>query len=160
MSFVNTPKDVEDLLDELKRLDVLDKIGVILKIETRKGFDHLPEIMLTAMRTYPVGVMIARGDLAVEIGWENMPRVQEGLLAMCLSAHMPDVWATQVLENLAKKGLPSRAEVTDAARAQRAECIMLNKGPYIVQAIQLLDKILVDMKDLRDKNIKMWPKWQ
>ena len=157
MSFVNTPEDVQDLLDVLDVYQAKDRVGIILKIETMQGFENLTEIMLTAMQTYPVGVMIARGDLAVEVGWENMPRIQEEILALCMAAHMPDVWATQVLENLAKKGLPSRAEITDAARSQRAECVMLNKGPYIVDAIQLLDKILKNLKDHRDKNAPMSP---
>ncbi len=157
MSFVNNAQDVEDLLDALKKLEALGRLGIILKIETREGYDNLTEIMLTAMQTYPVGVMIARGDLAVEVGWENMPRIQEEILSLCLAAHMPDIWATQVLEGMAKKGLPSRAEVTDAARAQRSECVMLNKGPYIVDTIQLLDKILVDMKDYQDKNSPFLP---
>ena len=157
MSFVNTAQDAQDLIDELTKLDALDKIGIILKIETQQGYDNLTEIMLTAMQTYPVGVMIARGDLAIEVGWENMPRIQEEILSLCLAAHMPDVWATQVLENLAKKGLPSRAEITDAARANRAECVMLNKGPYTVQAIELLDSILSDMKSHQDKNQALLP---
>ncbi len=157
MSFVNTPQDVRDLLEAMEALGARDRLGVILKIETQQGFDNLTDIMLAAMQTYPVGVMIARGDLAVEVGWENMPRIQEEILSLCLAAHMPDIWATQVLENLAKKGLPSRAEVTDAAQAQRAECVMLNKGPYIVEAIRLLDKILVDMKDHQDKNAPLTP---
>lgn len=160
MSFVNTEQDVQDLLDELHRLDALTKVGIILKIETMHGFDNLIEIMLTAMQTYPVGLMIARGDLAVEVGWENMPRIQEEILSLCLAAHMPDIWATQVLENLAKKGLPSRAEVTDAAHAHRAECVMLNKGPYITHAIHLLDNILSDLKEYREKNAVMMPAMQ
>ena len=160
MSFVNTIDDVQDLLDELEKLDALNKIGIILKIETQQGFDNLTQIMLAAMRTFPVGVMIARGDLAVEVGWESMPRIQEEILSLCLAAHMPDIWATQVLENLAKKGLPSRAEVTDAARAHRAECVMLNKGPYITHAIQLLDNILMDMSEYHDKNRALTPVMQ
>ena len=157
MSFVNTKEDVEDLLGALDELGALGKLGIILKIETQRGFDNLTEIMLTAMQTYPIGVMIARGDLAVEVGWEHMPRIQEEILSLCLAAHMPDVWATQVLESLAKKGLPSRAEITDAARAQRAECVMLNKGPYITNAIHLLDRIFADMSDHVDKNVVMMP---
>jgi pyruvate kinase len=54
--------------------------------------------------------------------------------------------ATQVLENLAKEGIPSRAEITDAAMGDRAECVMLNKGPHIVQAVQVLDDILHRMQ--------------
>ena len=65
----------------------------------------------------------------------------------CETAHVPVIWATQVLEGLTKSGLPSRAEITDAAMAQRAECVMLNKGPYIVKAIKVLDDILKRMQD-------------
>lgn len=101
----------------------------MLKIETRRGFEQLPRLILAAMRSYPAGVMIARGDLAVECGWERTAEVQEEILWLCEAGHMPVIWATQVLEKLAKKGLPSRAEITDAAMSQRAECVMLNKGP-------------------------------
>lgn len=157
MSFVNTTSDVRDLLDEMEQLGVRDRLGVILKIETQQGYDHLTEILLAAMETFPIGVMIARGDLAIECGWENMPRIQEEILSICMAAHVPDIWATQVLENMAKKGLPSRAEVTDAAMAQRAECVMLNKGPYIVRTIQMLNDILEDMKDYQIKKLPMLP---
>ena len=67
------------------------------------------------------------------------------LLWLCAAAHVPVIWATQVLENLAKEGVPSRAEVTDAAMAVRAECVMLNKGPFITEAVQLLDDVLTRM---------------
>ena len=55
---------------------------------------------------------------------------------------MPAIWATQVNESLAKTGQPSRAEITDAAMSNRAECVMLNKGPYITEAVHMLDNIL------------------
>lgn len=55
------------------------------------------------------GVMIARGDLAVEVGYERMGELQEEMLWLCEAAHLPVIWATQVLERLAKKGQPSRA---------------------------------------------------
>ena len=86
--------------------------------------------------------MIARGDLAVECGFDRMAEVQEEILWICEAAHTPVLWATQVLESLAKTGLPSRAEVTDAAMSERAECVMLNKGPYVDVAIETLDDIL------------------
>ena len=60
-----------------------------------------------------------------------MAEIQKEILWVCEAAHMPVVWATQVLESLAKKGLPSRAEITDAAMGERAECVMLNKGPHL-----------------------------
>jgi pyruvate kinase len=86
--------------------------------------------------------MIARGDLAVECGFENLAQSQERILALCQAADVPVIWATQVLENMAKKGMPSRAEITDAAMASRAQCVMLNKGPYILRAMKTLDGLL------------------
>jgi pyruvate kinase len=156
LSFVNDEKDVEQLLDELRSYD--RNIGIILKIETQKGFKNLPRILLRAMQTYPIGVMIARGDLAIETGWKNFATIQEEILRVCEAAHVPDVWATQVLENLAKKGVPSRAEITDAALAQRAECVMLNKGAYIDKAVKMLDRILRRMQRFQRKRETMLPK--
>ena len=139
-SFVNNPEDVNDLLHELKKYNT--EIGIILKIETKQAVRKLPLILLTAMQSCPVGVMIARGDLAIECGWMEMANIQEDILKICKAAHTPAIWATQVLENMAKKGLPSRAEITDAAMSQRADCVMLNKGAHITAAIKMLDKIL------------------
>ncbi|MCL6267644.1 pyruvate kinase [Flagellimonas myxillae] len=157
-SFVKTEKDVEELLTEMEGLKIKDKVSVILKIETRFAYRNLIKILLTAMKTQHIGVMIARGDLALEVGWKNMGKVQEEILSICGAAHVPVVWATQVLEGLAKKGLPSRSEITDISSSVRAECVMLNKGPYINEAIALLDEILGNMESLRSKNEGMWPK--
>jgi pyruvate kinase len=157
-SFVNRKEDVEQLYDELGKLGVLHQLGVILKIETRHAVKHLRHILLAAMKSKPIGVMIARGDLAVEIGWDSIGRVQQEILTFCGAAHIPVVWATQVLENLAKKGLPSRSEITDAAAAMQAECVMLNKGPYILSAIRLLSVILSDLEAHHVKNEVMLPK--
>ena len=98
------------------------------------------------MRAYPAGVMIARGDLAVEVGWERLAELQEEILWLCEAAQLPVIWATQVLEGAAKKGRPTRAEITDAAMSQRADCVMLNKGPHILGAIKMLDNILRRMQ--------------
>ncbi|SDW42807.1 pyruvate kinase [Lutibacter oricola] len=155
-SFVNNKQDVEDLLTEFKRLNA--NLGIILKIETKESFKNLPSILLKAMENYPVGVMIARGDLAIETGWKNFAIIQEEILQLCEAAHLPDIWATQVLENLAKKGIPTRAEITDAAMAQRAECVMLNKGPYIEKAVKMLDKILRKMEKIQKKKRTILPK--
>lgn len=157
-SFVNSPEDVQELIDELTALDAIDRVGIILKIETQQAFNQLTEILLAAMQVNPVGVMIARGDLAIETGWYNIGRVQEEILSFCQAAHISDIWATQVLEGLAKKGIPSRAEITDAVMAQRADCVMLNKGPYILDAIRLLNRILVEMESFAEKNIPFSPK--
>jgi pyruvate kinase len=157
LSFVNRKRDVRDLMTELELLNAPAGFGIILKIETQNGFNNLAKILLEAMRTYPLGVMVARGDLAIECGWDNIGRVQREILSLCRAAHIPDIWATQVLENLSKEGIPSRAEMTDAAMAQRTDCVMLNKGPYILQAIKLLDTIFKDMELYQGKNVRLWP---
>jgi pyruvate kinase len=141
LSFVQQADDVYLLREHLDRLARND-IGIVLKIETLKGFENLPELMLAAMSGGCAGVMIARGDLAVECGYERMAEVQEEILWCAEAAHMPVIWATQVLETLAKTGVPSRAEISDAGLGVRAECVMLNKGPYIADAIRTLDDIL------------------
>jgi pyruvate kinase len=130
-------------------------MGVVLKLETRRGFDALPAILLSALRQPPVGVMIARGDLAVEVGFERLAEIQEEILWLCEAAHLPAIWATQVLEGLTKGGLPSRAEVTDAAMGERAECVMLNKGPRIVEAVRALESILRRMQSHQAKKTAM-----
>ena len=155
-SFVNNKHDVEDLLNEFKKLDA--SLGIILKVETKKAFKNLPSIILKAMENYPIGVMIARGDLAIETGWKNFAIIQEEIMRICEAAHIPDIWATQVLENLAKKGVPTRSEITDAALAQRAECVMLNKGWYIDKAVKMLDKILCKMQKQQKKKSNLMPK--
>jgi pyruvate kinase len=149
-SFVRSVEDLRRLQEELKGLG-RPEMPIILKIETRQGFEHLPRLLLAAMRSPVAGVMIARGDLAVECGFRRLAEVQEEVLWMCEAAHMPVVWATQVLEQLAKLGMPSRAEISDAALSVRAECVMLNKGPYIREALRTLDDILRRMSDHRHK---------
>jgi pyruvate kinase len=150
-SFIRSPADVIHLLDRLGAAGGLG-LAVILKIETKEGFENLPDILLAAMRHPRVAVMIARGDLAVEIGFQRLAEVPRQILALCEAAHVPAIWATQVLENLAKTGQPSRAEITDAAISQRAECVMLNKGPHIIDAILALDGILDRMDQSQTKS--------
>jgi pyruvate kinase len=104
--------------------------------------------------------MIARGDLAVECGFERMSEVQEEILWVCESAHVPVIWATQVLEGLTKRGHASRAEVTDAAVSQEAEAVMLNKGGHVIEAVKMLDNILQRMQGHRRKKRSMLRKLQ
>jgi pyruvate kinase len=154
VSFVRTAADVEHVLTRLTAAGA-GHLGLVLKIETRQGFENLPAILLVAMRHPRVGVMIARGDLAVEIGFERMAEVPRQILELCEAAHVPSIWATQVLESLAKTGAPSRAEITDAAASQRADCVMLNKGPFILSAIKVLDDILVRMGEVQQKSRRL-----
>ncbi len=145
LSFAQDAADVRMLRAEMAARGG-DALAIMLKIETRRGFEHLPELLFAAMAAHCAGVMIARGDLAVECGFERMAEVQEEILWACEAAHMPVVWATQVLESLAKRGLASRAEITDAAMGERAECVMLNKGAHILEALRTLDDVLRRMQ--------------
>lgn len=88
-------------------------MGIVLEIEHGTAFEELPAILLRALRHRSVAVMVARGDLAVEVGYERRAEVQEEILLLCEAAHVPVIWATQVLESLAKRGAPTRAEITD-----------------------------------------------
>jgi pyruvate kinase len=145
LSFASAAADVEQLHQQIADLGPR-RPAVVLKIETRRGFEHLPDMLLAAMKMPSCGVMIARGDLAVELGFERLAEVQEEILWICEAAHIPVIWATQVLEGVAKQGMASRAEITDAAMGTRAECVMLNKGPHIVAAVRTLDDILKRMQ--------------
>lgn len=149
-SFVQEPADIERLHAELDRrlpgTSSQRSPGLVIKIETELAIRNLPNLIAAAAGRRPLAVMIARGDLAVEIGYERLAEMQEELLWLCEAAHTPVVWATQVLERLVKKGTPSRAEITDAAMGVRAECVMLNKGPYISEALDILDHVLVRMQ--------------
>lgn len=150
LSFCQSADDVRRLRAELAARGAAH-LGLMLKIETQRGFAALPSILLAAMEGPTAGVMIARGDLAVECGYERLAEVQEEMLWACEAAHLPVVWATQVLETLARTGRPSRAEITDAAMGERAECVMLNKGPHIMDAIRMLDDILRRMQEHQSK---------
>ena len=141
LSCVHRAEDILSLHEELKKRGK-EELGIIAKIETKEAVHKLGEILLAGLNLPRFGVMIARGDLAVQVGFENLAFVQEDILCMCEAAHIPVVFATQVLETLAKSGLPSRAEITDAATGTRAECVMLNKGPHILEATRTLANLL------------------
>ncbi len=154
LSFVRTPEDLVLLQDELARRGGAH-LGVMLKIENRSAFELLPRLLLVGLKSPPIGVMVARGDLAVEVGFDRLAEVQEEILWLCEAAHVPVIWATQVLENLAQKGTPSRAEVTDAAMSGRAECVMLNKGQHVVEAARFLNNVLHRMQLHQQKKRSM-----
>ena len=83
---------------------------------------------------------------------ERMAEIQEQILWICEAGHVPVIWATQVLESLVKRGLPFRAEVTDAAMSGRAECVMLNKGPHILRALDFLATCSLAWRDIKPRN--------
>lgn len=165
VSFIRHGEDVEHVLSVVEaiaaehetagRHELAERardIGIVLKIETIPAFASLPSILIAGMHHRNIGIMIARGDLAVELGFPRMAEVPGQILALTQAARVPTILGTQVLESLAKSGLPSRAEITDAAFALRAECVMLNKGPHITDAIKILDELATKMGRSQRKN--------
>jgi pyruvate kinase len=167
LSFVQTLEDVEHLLAELEKRvpdpERRARIAIVEKIEKPKAVANLPELIVAAAGRQPLAVMIARGDLAVEIGFQRLAEIQEEIMWICEAAHVPVIWATQVFETFVKTGVPTRSEITDAAMAERAECVMLNKGDFIVDAVALLDDVLIRMEGHQFKKrpelraLKSWP---
>ncbi len=158
-SFVHNEADLEALHQHLARHG-RSEIAVVLKIETRRAFLNLPRLLLAAMRhPAPVGVMIARGDLAIECGWEDLAEIQEEILHLCAAAHVPCIWATQVLDSMVRHGTPTRAEITDAAMGARAEALMLNKGPNITATVQTLHTIAACMETLLPEHGRHQDQW-
>ncbi len=156
-SFVQRVSDVERLQSELAiRRPDLPPQGIVLKIETPLAVKTLPELILASARHHPTAVMIARGDLAVEIGFARLSEMQEEMLWLCEAAHTPVVWATQVLDEFVRDGVPNRSEMTDAAMSQGAECVMLNKGPHLTEGVAFLRDVLSRMDRHRTKRFERY----
>jgi pyruvate kinase len=162
-SFVQRVEDVEKLQAELAlRRGDRPPQGIVLKIETPLAVKNLPQLIVASARRHPTAVMIARGDLAVEIGFARLSEIQEEMLWLCEAAHTPAIWATQVLDQYVREGVANRSEMTDAAMAQSAECVMLNKGPRLVEGVVFLRDVLSRMDRHRAKRferytqLKMW----
>jgi pyruvate kinase len=145
-SFVSRPGDIDLLEAAIAGLRPAGRpLGLVAKIERPEAVANLPALIARASGRRPFGVMIARGDLAAEIGFERLAEMQEEILWICEAAGVPVIWATQVLETLVRDGVPSRGEMTDAAMAARAECVMLNKGPEVGSAVDVLDRLMARM---------------
>lgn len=149
-SFVRKPDDVSLLRNVIREI-TYKEINLIIKIETTEAVKNLPGLLLEGMKQDVFGIMIARGDLAVEIGFERMGEIQEEILWICEAAHAPVIWATQVLENLNKSGIATRSEITDAGHAAMAECVMINKGAYTIEVLETLLDILLRTSEHRRK---------
>ena len=145
-SFVTAPEDIDRLEAALEPYgDAGRRLALVLKIEQPAAVANLPQLIARGLRHRALSVMIARGDLAAEIGFERVAEMQEEMLWLCEAASIPAIWATQVLEGMVKDGTATRGEMTDAAMAARAECVMLNKGPNVVEAIATLDRLIARM---------------
>ncbi|MER1955617.1 MAG: pyruvate kinase [Desemzia incerta] len=157
-SFVKNAGDVQEIQQELlKRMPKkkAQTIPLMAKIETVEAVRKLPEIIVAAAGQNPFSVMIARGDLAVEAGFLRLAELQQEILWICEAADVPVVWGTQVLENMVATGIPTRAEVTDAAQGSRSECVMLNKGEYLTESVAFLDEVI---KQMHEHEYKKTPK--
>ncbi|GBU07888.1 pyruvate kinase [Bacteroidales bacterium] len=139
-SFVRTKKDV---LDIQKILDAANSpIKIIAKIENQEGVDNIDEILEVAY-----GIMVARGDLGIEVAQEKIPGIQRVLIRKCVAAKKPVIVATQMLHSMISNPRPTRAEVTDIANAiyYRTDAIMLSGetayGKYPLEAVQTMNRI-------------------
>jgi pyruvate kinase len=149
-SFVGLPTDVEQLRGKMLE-HTQEPPAIILKIERLAAVQNLPHLLINGMRDARLGVMIARGDLAVEIGFERLSEIQQEILWICEAAHVPVIWATQVLETMNKTGFATRSEISDASMGIMAECVMLNKGPHVVKTVETLADILTRLSGHMDK---------
>ncbi len=140
LSFVRTAADVREARQLIEELD--GHAQIIAKIENQEGIENFDSILAEAD-----GVMVARGDLGVEIDLEDLPVVQREMVRKCVEAGKPVIVATHMLESMIENPMPTRAEVTDVANAvhEQADGIMLSgetaAGKYPVKCVQILDRI-------------------
>lgn len=147
LSFVRSPQDVIDLKEIIGKKNSYMK--VMAKIEKPEALECLDEIIKVSD-----GIMIARGDLAVEVPQERMPIIQKGIIAKCIRFAKPVVVATQMMDSMIENPNPTRAEITDVANAvlDGADAVMLSgetsTGKYPMKVIQIMEKILTTTENV------------
>lgn len=155
-SFVRNKKDVlavQEILDQSQ-----SEIKIIAKIENQQGVDNIDEILEVAY-----GIMVARGDLSVEIPFEKTPGVQKKLIEKCVAQRKPVIIATQMLHSMIDDPRPTRAEVSDIAGAvySQADALMLSGetafGKYPVEAIATMSKIAAEVETSKEKFLDTVP---
>ena len=155
-SFVRNKEDikaVQDILDEYG-----SDIKIISKIENQEGVDNIDEIIEASY-----GIMIARGDLGIEVPIENIPGIQRRIIRKCVIANKPVIVATQMLHTMIKNPRPTRAEVTDIANAiyYRTDALMLSgetaSGKYPIEAVKIMTSIAeqAEKDKLRENDIEI-----
>ncbi len=145
-SFVRSAADVKEVQD------ILDELGsdmkIISKIENQEGVDNIDEILETSY-----GIMIARGDLGIEVAAERIPSMQAMMITKAAAAHRPVIVATQMLHSMIHNPRPTRAEVSDIANAvyQRTDAVMLSgetaNGKYPVEALTTMARVVMEMEN-------------
>ena len=150
-SFVRSAADVREVQE------ILDSLGseakIISKIENQEGIDNIDEILDASY-----GIMVARGDLGIEVAAERIPGIQSMLIHKCITAHKPVIVATQMLHTMIEHPRPTRAEISDVANAvyQRADAMMLSGetayGKYPLEAVGIMTSVAKEVeKGLKNK---------
>ena len=146
-SFVRSKKDVEEIRSLLKQYNAED-IKIISKVEHRKAVENIDEIIKASD-----GIMIARGDLAVQIETHEVPIIQKLIIKKCRKARIPCIVATEMLQSMVKSPRPTRAEITDVANAvfDGTDAVMLSKettlGKFPFRTVETMSNILENAED-------------
>lgn len=153
-SFVRSKEDV------LAVQRILDKrssfIKIIAKIENQQGVDNLEEIM-----DHSYGIMVARGDLAIEVPYERIPGIQRNIIARCIEKRKPVIVATQMLHSMITNPRPTRAEVSDVANAvySQTDALMLSgetaMGRFPVEAVKTMARIAAEVEMEKEQYVEM-----
>jgi pyruvate kinase len=149
-SFVRSRQDVTDVQDVLDSLK--SSIKIIAKIENQEGVDNIDDILENVY-----GIMVARGDLAIEIPYEKIPGIQRMIITKCIISRKPVIVATQMLHSMISNPRPTRAEVSDIANAiySQTDAIMLSgetaNGKYPVEAVKTMTKVALEVEKNKEK---------